>query len=242
MNSNKRRVCAQTHGDAHRSSIHLAGVQFELHRSFIARRSHPRRAHCPRTPPCARQLRRAAYDALRRAAPRTEDAAPNAACSTASTAIAFRWINSTSSLLIARTTRSSTIARRSFLRARTRSARPRDVLVHTHTRLALAGAPSSGTHHGLARAQPSVLDAHTRSAHTLNTTRRLRAQSTRSAHTHHALARTHVARHEHTHTPVAMIKSRRWVYSQHSPPKPSAIYAGHFRAEPARRRRPPWPP
>ena len=89
--------------------------------------------------------------------------------------------------------------------------------------------------HGSDRAHDHALRAHTR-------TRRPRAQSTRSAHIHHALARTHAARHEHTHTPVAMIKSRRWVYSQHSPPKPSAVYAGHFRAESARRRCPPWPP
>ncbi|KAG2617220.1 hypothetical protein PVAP13_3NG179214 [Panicum virgatum] len=64
--------------------------------------------------------------------------------------------------------------------------------VHAHTR----AHPRSHARHGLARAQPSVLDAHTRIGHT----RRPRAQSTRSAHTHHALARTHAARHEHTHT------------------------------------------
>ena len=64
--------------------------------------------------------------------------------------------------------------------------------VHAHTR----AHPRSHARHGLARAQPSVLDARTRTGHT----RLPRAQSTRSAHTHHALARTHTARHEHTHT------------------------------------------
>ena len=63
--------------------------------------------------------------------------------------------------------------------------------VHAHTR----AHPQSHAHHGLARAQPSVLDARTRTGYT----RRQRAQSTRSAHTHRALARTHAARPARAH-------------------------------------------
>jgi len=196
MNSNTRRVCAQMHGDAHRSSIHLAGVQLELQRSFIARRSHPRRAHCPRTPPCARQLRRAAYDALRRAAPRTEDAAPNAACSTASTATAFRWINSTSSLLIAHT---------------------HHVLAHRHARL--DHAMSSRTH-TLGSCWRTQLTHASRSGSCIA----LRARRTHTQRTHaeqHMTpARTAHALGVRTHTSSPPVDARTRTAS--SPPPPAA--------------------
>lgn len=233
MNSNTRRVRAQTHGDAHRSSIHLARVQLELQRSFIARRSHPRRTHCPRTPPCARQLRRAAYDSRSSHEPKMPG--PTRLVQQLQTATACRWINSTSSLLIARTTRSSTIARRSTLRAQTRSARPRHVLAHTHSRLALAGAPSSRAHHGLARAQPSVLDARTRSAHTLNknTTPARTQPRARRTHTHSLAARART--HAHGQLAVQLRPPSRWVYSQQQPRGPGheadAALGGAIRAK-----------
>ena len=187
----REEFCALTHGAAHRSPIQLASFITGVQRTFIAQWMHPRPTTWPRTLARAHRLR---HDRVRRAPTRTPTNRRCRAQCGSSTAAIFHHPDRPHDLVFNdprdrlpitplpdRLTISSTT-------------------VHAHTRAHLR----SHARHGLARAQPSVLDARTRTGHT----RLPHAQSTRSAHTHHALARTHAARHEHTHTPIAMIKSR----------------------------------
>ena len=50
MNSARGTIRAQTHGDGRRSSIACGDMTTRLQRGFIARWTHPRLTHCPRTP------------------------------------------------------------------------------------------------------------------------------------------------------------------------------------------------
>jgi len=50
MNSARGTIRAQTHGDGRRSSIACGDMTTRLQRGFIARWTHPRPTHCPRTP------------------------------------------------------------------------------------------------------------------------------------------------------------------------------------------------
>jgi len=50
MNSARGTIRAQTYGDGRRSSIACGDMTTRLQRGFIARWTHPRPTHCPRTP------------------------------------------------------------------------------------------------------------------------------------------------------------------------------------------------
>lgn len=79
MNSSRREELRQTHGAAHRSPIQLARIITGVQRAYIARETHPRLTPPPTSPAQAHKLR---HDRVRRARPRTGDAAPNAAAPT----------------------------------------------------------------------------------------------------------------------------------------------------------------
>ena len=63
MNSARGTIRSQTHGDGRHSSIACGDMTTRLQRGFIARWTHPRPTHCPRTP--ARTTRSNACATLR---------------------------------------------------------------------------------------------------------------------------------------------------------------------------------